>query len=343
MSGVALFGSPVRSVETADELLELNPEMSAFISKLKAEGGTEARWEALVDHFNSDQFAVEYDAMTTLSAAETFETRSGNCLAVTLLLVSLSRELGIDTYFNQVETPLVWSFEDKQTVVNFRHINMAANLQHGRKVVDFGVLEYTPTMYQYQITDRAAFSQYFSNRAMEVMQEGGDLIYAFQLIQKALKLAPGDSNIWLNLGAMYKRGGKIVEAEQSYKLAHQLDDTNIYVVQSLERLYLEAGDHSKAAHYTNRAQELRESTPQFLYYQAKRLYERGDYRESKSKLVRALRENRGDHRVQFLLGKTLFQMGEYERATGHLKKAFALQDDPDIKHAYQTELSELRR
>ena len=344
LSGRALFGRSLDGENLPEQdLLLASPAMVEFLEQLSPSAPLRIRWGELVSRFNRDQFIVEYDAQTTLSAAETFDLQTGNCLAVTMLLVSLTRELGIDAYFNQVETPQLRKFEDEQTFVNYRHINMVAEVPHGRKVVDFGLVEYDPTMYQYRISDRAAFSQYYSNRAMEVMRAGGDKLYAFKLIRKALQLAPGDSNLWLNLGALYKRYDVTNEAEQSYQLALQLDPKNTMAMSSLSRLYRETGKEQLAAQLNAQARSPENTHPYFLYNDAKNDYASGNYRESLTTLNRALDISADDHRIHFLLGKTHFQLGKFSAAKKHLTKAFSLIDDQSIKSRYEQELSELRQ
>ncbi len=344
LSGRAIFDRSLDKEDLPEQgLLSVSPSMTEFLEELSPGAPLDVRWRELVSRFNRDQFVVEYDAQTTLSAAETFELQTGNCLAVTMLLVSLTREMGIDAYFNQVETPQLRKFEDGQTFVNYRHINMVAEVPYGRKVVDFGLADYDSTMYQYRISDRAAFSQYYSNRAMEVMRAGGDRLYAFKLIRKALQLAPGDSNIWINLGALYKRYALPKAAEQSYQLALQLDPENTMALSSLGRLYRETGNEEMAALFHKRARSLEAAHPHVLYYDAKDSYVNGNYRASLATLNRALDNSTDDHRIHFLLGKTHFQLGKYTAAKKHLTKAFSLINDQNIKSRYEQELSELRQ
>ncbi|MBN8430624.1 tetratricopeptide repeat protein [Microbulbifer salipaludis] len=343
LSGRAIFGRVLDGGDLPEqELISASPSMMAFLEQLSPNAPLNIRWAELVSRFNRDQFVVEYDAQTTLSAAETFQLKTGNCLAVTMLLVSLTRELGIKAYFNQVETPQLWKLEDEQTLVNYRHINMVAEVPYGRKVVDFGLAEYDPTMYQQRISDRAAFSQYYSNRAMEVMRADGDREYAFKLMQKALQLAPGDSDIWLNLGALYKRFGLNTEAEQSYLLAIQLDSHNTAALSSLSRLYGESGNDELAAEYNVRAHAIRNEAPSLLYYRAKKDYDRGNFLEALTLLNRAAENSREDHRVYFLLGKTEFKLGRLAESKRHLVKAFDLLDDQSLIPAYQRELNDLQ-
>ncbi|MFV8781541.1 tetratricopeptide repeat protein [Microbulbifer sp. SA54] len=342
LSGTALFGSAVTDNVVEPGLLEVSAEMASFIEELAPGEPVEQRWQALVAHFNQGSFAIEYSAQTTLSAAETFRNRSGNCLAVTLLLVALSRELGIEAHFNQVETPQLRKFEDQHTYVNYRHINMVAYPPSGKKVVDFGLIDYQPTMYQEEISDRVAFSQYYSNRAVEVMREAGDPLYAFTLLKKAISLSPGDSNFWLNLGAIYKRHGHFQEAAGAFQIALQLDPKSYIAMSNMERLYRESGNAQQALKFLEAKQELLALNPHNQYYISKSLFMNGEYRAAKARLQQALKENADDHRLHFLMGKTQYLLGDLKAATSHLTKAFSLLESREIELAYEAELSELK-
>lgn len=343
LSGHALLGHSVAPAEYPDDdLLAVSLEMAAFLAELSPGASPEDRWQALLSYFTGDQFGVEYDALTTLSAADTFDKKTGNCLAVTLLMISLARELGVNAYFNQVQIPRNSVVKDAQTVINFRHINMVAEVGDDRTVVDFGWDDYDASAYQHWISDRQAFAQYYSNRAIEVMQSQGNVAESFGLMRKALSLAPGDSNIWSNLGAMYSRYGEASAAEQAYLQAFQLDSSDIFVLSSLERFYRETGQPQRAVQYENELQAQIAQHPQTLFYEAQDLYAKGQYRASKSRLTRALTRSKDDHRLHFLLGKTQFQLGDYNKAKTHLTEAFSLLDDPTVKLTYEQQLSELQ-
>ncbi|WP_323846798.1 tetratricopeptide repeat protein [Microbulbifer magnicolonia] len=343
LSGAAILGQPVDTASLPDEdLLALTPEMRAYLATVAPDARPQQRLAALIRAFERREFHVEYDADSTLTATETYLQERGNCLAFTLMMVAMARQLGADAYFNQVDVPPVWGHDEAQTFVVYRHINMVSESSRGRRVVDFNLAAYDPIYDQYKLSDTAAFAQYYSNRGIELMKQD-QREQAFLHLRKALALRPGDSDLWSNLGALYSRFGHQHEAEQSYRQALQLNAGNLVAISNLERLYRQSGRDELAEHYAQRARYHRERNPYYLFYQARSAYEHGEYQQAKKQLRRALWRYEDDHRFHFLMGLTNFRLGEVEDSRESFRAAFSLAENQGTKNAYLRKLEYLKR
>ncbi|WHI50538.1 transglutaminase domain-containing protein [Microbulbifer sp. MLAF003] len=173
LSGEAILGYPVSLNELpSEDLLWLSPEVRDFLATLAPDSDSRHRLAALIRAFEEREFLVQYDENSTLSAMETYRQERGNCLAFTLMMVAMARELGAEAYFNQVEVPPVWSHDEAETFVLYRHINMVSESLRGRRVVDFNLAAYDPVYKQFELDDTTAFSLYYSNRGIELMRAG---------------------------------------------------------------------------------------------------------------------------------------------------------------------------
>lgn len=342
LGGAAILGHPVDIGSLPEEdLLALAPEMRDYLAMVAPEASPPRRLAELISAFGRSEFRVHYDDSSTLTAAETYRQQRGNCLAFTLMMVAMARELGADAYFNQVEVPPVWGHEDEQTFVVYRHINMVSESPRGRRVVDFNLEAYDPIYDQRKLPDTAAFAQYYSNRGVELMREGRQEA-AFLHMRKALALNPGDSDLWSNLGALYSRFGHGYEAEQSYLQALNLESGHLLAISNLERLYRKAGRLALADEYAQRARYHREHNPYHLYYKARDAYELGEYQQAKRQLRQALRQFEEDHRFHFLMGLTSYRLGEMEKSHESFLEAFSLADNPATQNAYMRKLDYLK-
>lgn len=342
LSGAAILGQPVdRASLPEDDLLALAPGMRAYLATVAPEASPQQRLAALIRAFERREFQVEYDADSTLTATETYERQRGNCLAFTLMMVAMARELGADAYFNQVDVPPVWGHDEAQTFVVYRHINMVSESARGRRVVDFNLAAYDPLYDQFKLSDIEAFAQYYSNRGVELMKQD-EREQAFLYLRKALELRPGDSNLWTNLGALYSRFGHFHEAEQSYRQALQLSSGNLVATSNLERLYRRDGRTELADYYAQRARYHRERNPYYLFYQARSAYEQGEYQQAKKQLRRALWKYEDDHRFHFLMGLTNYRLGEYEDSRESFREAFSQANNPVTVNAYARKLDYLK-
>ncbi|MFS1523112.1 tetratricopeptide repeat protein [Microbulbifer sp. 2304DJ12-6] len=337
LSGTAIFGRPVNAVELPQDLvMSLTPEMRRFLAEIAPGASPQRRLVALIKAFEAQKFHIEYDEATTLTAAQTFHKRRGNCLSFTLMMVAMARELGAEAYFNQVVVPPVWSHDVAQTFVVYRHVNMVSKDPRGRRVVDFNLAAYDPAYDQRRLDDTSAVSLYYSNRGVEFMR-AGEGEKAFLYLRKALELRPEISDLWANLGAFYSHFGYYSEAEQSYRQALYLNNINLVAMSNLARLYRYSGREGLANAYAERARHHRERNPYYLYYQARDAYEQGEYKRAEKRLRRAV-WHQDDHRFHFLLGLTRFQLGDMAASRQSFKEAFSLVKSPYAVNVYERKL-----
>ncbi|WP_444891264.1 tetratricopeptide repeat protein [Microbulbifer sp. DLAB2-AA] len=338
LSGEALLGRAVSMEELPQEdLLGLDSDIRAYLKELAPNASPQSRLAALIRAFEQRDFTVEYDENATLTAMETYRLARGNCLAFTLMMVAMARELGAEASFNQVEVPPVWSHDEAETFIVYRHVNMVSESSRGRRVVDFNLAAYDPAYDQHILDDTTAFALYYSNRGVELMREG-EREQAFLYLRKALELRPQRSDLWANLGAMYSHFGFLTEAQQSYQQALHLKSSNLVAISNLERLYRYNGQQALADEYAKRARYHRGRNPYYLFYQAREAYEQGDFKRAERRLRRAVSHYEGDHRFHFLLGLARYQLGEMAASRESFEEAFSLVTSPSTVNAYQRKL-----
>ena len=334
LSGAALLDEPLEPDDLPDDpILVLPDDIQSYLSQLAPGASPDNRLQALLSAFQRREFTVDYDAQATLTAEETYRQQKGNCMAFTVMMVAMAREMGANAYFNQVEVPPVWEHEEPQTFVVYRHINMVSESSRGRRVVDFNLAAYDPIYDQRKLSDTEAFAQYYSNRGLEWMQQANQA-EAFRYMRKALMLRPGSADLWANLGALYSRNQKFDAAEQSYLQALQLDAGHAIAMSNLERLYRKEQRIALADYYAARARYHRERNPYYLYYQARNAYEHGDYQSAKKQLKKAIWQYEDDHRFHFLMGLASFRLGDYRDSREHFFEAFHHADNPAARGVY---------
>ncbi|WP_444921121.1 tetratricopeptide repeat protein [Microbulbifer sp. CnH-101-G] len=338
LSGEVLLGRAVTLEELPQEdLLGIDSDLRAYLQELAPNASPQSRLAALIRAFEQRDFTVEYDESSTLTAMETYRQARGNCLAFTLMMVAMARELGAKASFNQVEVPPVWSHDEPETFIVYRHVNMVSESSRSRRVVDFNLAAYDPAYDQHILDDTTAFALYYSNRGVELMREG-EREQAFLYLRKALELRPQRSDLWANLGAMYSHFGFLTEAQQSYQQALHLKSSNLVAISNLERLYRHNGQQALADEYAKRARYHRERNPYFLFYQARDAYEQGDFKRAERRLRKAVMRHEGDHRFHFLLGLTRYQLGEMAASRESFEEAFSLVRNSSTANAYERKL-----
>ncbi|TQV66944.1 hypothetical protein FKG94_26690 [Exilibacterium tricleocarpae] len=338
LSGEVLLGAAARDIELPNQpFLSINAEMRAFLDhSVSRDSGRATRIDALIYALrHPGMLDFEYSAAETLTAAQAFEKRTGNCLSFTALLVAMGREVGLKVRFNEVDVPPTWGMQGEQTYVLYRHIN--ANVVRGpndQVVVDVTPEVYEPEYRQRVVSDRYAEAQYYNNLAADYMGEN-DTYEAFRHFKKALTLAPDAGFLWSNLGTLYLRHGHQREAEAAFLYALHQDEGNLAAISSLERFYVNRDMPAKAELYRRRAQEVRDRNPYYRYHLAEQAYRDKDYAAAVSHARAAVSGSQQDHRFHFLLGMSYLQLGERVKGEEALQRALDHANAETTKSAYQ--------
>lgn len=245
-----------------------------------------------------EQGAFRYDATATLSAADAFEQRRGNCLAFAALVVSLARAAGYDARFQRVEMPPDWNLRDN-TMVTRLHINTRVRFQRGRAVeVDWRPGRGLPAGRRELLSDTEALAEYHNNLGVEAML-AGDRAAAFAELRHAARLAPEIAHIWSNLAVYYRRAGDAAAAEAAWLQALQRDPEALPALSALQRLYAEQGRGEMERAIGRKVQAYRDNNPFYHYLQARTAFENGDMAIAQRKLDTAL-SLRNDERFKAL-------------------------------------------
>ena len=155
----------VESVPSAAEILTLTPEMVAYLDTYINERRHRPNQLRSLSRalLHPGLLGIEYDSRRTGTAAETFRTRTGNCMSLSILFVAMARELGMDARFQQVEVMPEWEMED-DVLFTARHVNVYGRLKgYGGYVMDFYPFPDEPRGRRKLLTDEQAIGQFYNN------------------------------------------------------------------------------------------------------------------------------------------------------------------------------------
>ncbi|GAA5443736.1 hypothetical protein Misp06_01914 [Microbulbifer sp. NBRC 101763] len=315
LSGAVLLGHPVSDTDLPDiDILAVNDEMRLLLGSV--DGVTDSdRLNTLVGSLQGNNFSIYYDADATLEASKVFEEQRGNCMAFSAFMVAMARELDIDIKFNEVFIPETRYFEGQHTFV-YQHINVIADVGNEHRVLDFNFVDYTPAYRQKTLGDDEAFARFYSNLAMDFLSKR-DINRAFIYLRKALSLSPDASDLWNNLGAIYRSAGYSDQAVDAYGVSLGLDNTNLIALSNLERALRNRSDFDLANILSERLQGYREQNPYYWYGMALAAYKQEHFELALKRAKDAISLERADHRFHFLLGMARFKVGD-----GGYRKSF---------------------
>lgn len=300
----------------------LDDELQATVLERVQSINDDRRQAEEVVEFIFGRLDLEYSPAPTLSAAETFRQRRGNCLSFVNLYVGVARELGLQPFYVEVVDQQRWSHR-QGLVVSQGHIVAGLYLEGELETFDF--LPYRPKAYRdfKPIDDLTAAAHYYNNLGAEALL-AGDLEAAEVAVRRATDLAPEFVKALNNLGVVQARRGDFEAALATYRRGLGLEPDNLGLLSNMARAYQQSGRGEAAQEVMTRLEGIRQTNPYFLVSRGEIALARGDSQEALEFMVRAFRIDSEAPRVHVGLTKVYLALGDTERARHHLERALRL-------------------
>jgi Flp pilus assembly protein TadD len=193
--------------------------------------------------FDEDSFPFVYDARATLTAAQAFAERRGNCVSFTNLFIALGRSLGVPLkgaliYLGESEV------DDGLVVVN-NHLVAVDRRPEKLVVYDFSSTRGRPPVGVEVIDDLWLTAIYLNNLGVEALR-AGDLAAAAERLGAAIRLAPEFTAPYGNLGVARRLLGDRAGAFEAYSQALAVAPRSPAILANLARLYQDLGREDEA-------------------------------------------------------------------------------------------------
>ncbi|NKF20931.1 tetratricopeptide repeat protein [Solimonas marina] len=248
----AAYGQPPDELQQLN-LFAISPAMHQFVARevakqMRLHGDSRGLYAAI-----RTQLHIDYDASTTRPAAQTFITRSGNCLSLVILTAALARDAGVAVHFQYVPGEGSWTRFDG---VIFRngHVNIALDSRKttvdGRSFGSALIVDFLPSvdlegLRTVEISERRILAMYMSNRAGENFADG-DVDAAYWWARAALDKDPSFSDPYNTLGVIHRQRGELQLAERSFRMALTIRPDNAVVLSNLIGLLTAQGRETEA-------------------------------------------------------------------------------------------------
>lgn len=302
-------------------------EMQAYVANLVGDTRLSTRrFQLLFAGLRRDgYFDSVYSANRTLTAAEAFEARGGNCLSFTNMFVALAREAGLDARYQVVSIPPTWD-ADSGFLIRYTHINVVLrglrleNHSGERVIVDFNLVQPDPDAQKTEVSDDYAESLFYANRSVALMRQARSE-ESFAYLRRALEIAPENIDLWINLGAFYAIRGAYDSSIEAYDVALQLDPRNKSAYSGLARAYANVGNEPMAEAYREKVRNYRQRNPYYHYALAQAAYAEADFERSLGSIDEAIHLQ--GRTARFHLFKALVEerMGDRQAAEASIRRA----------------------
>ena len=288
-----------------------------------------AKWLTRADGHN-----MTYDISANLTPAQAFNDGRANCLSFSLLFIELATELGIELELNQVDLPDIWGEDQSEDLVFYRHVNVIYKSATHTQIFDLALENYRSGYPQRIITKQQGVGLLFSNIGIQQLQKG-NIEQAFHYLKLSVSIFPENADMWINLGAAFKRSGDLAMAEKIYLKALSISDANSLAASNLERIYRKQGRLTKARLFEKHAKRSRLNNPYLQYRVAHKAYEKGSYKAARKAIKRAIRLHNKDPKF-YELSSRIWQLNhDYVAALKDLNKAYELSTEAMQRGRYE--------
>jgi Flp pilus assembly protein TadD len=314
---------PTAAVQLEEvDVLEVTPEMEAFLERyiLKYKNA-QTRMELLTSTVaRSGTLGFQYDEDRTLTAAQAFKSRSGNCIGFSNMMIALARRAGLKARYQEVFLRPEWTGIQDDTVLLVKHVNVVISTRELSWVVDVSGLDITPTSRRRIIDDSYAKALYLNNIAVESLLEN-DLPTAYAYMTSAIAAESSATDPWVNLGVVYGRNEQLDDAAFALHRALQIEPRNRSALSNLYEVYIEQENFKSAAELELKVEKYRMKNPYYLLKLSDEALVEHQYEESINLLQKAIRKKKNDHKLHFALAKTQYLSGDMEDAESSLIRA----------------------
>lgn len=266
--------------------------------------------------------AFRYDERLTLTAAEAWQHRAGDCLSYAHLFNALAASLRIPMDYVRYRAPSAYQERDGQFVV-ISHVASLYDRDRETILVDLSGEELSPLRSDYERLDvHEAMALHVSNLAMAELGRG-EVERPERLLRLLLAGAPQLPDLHNNLGAVLVHRQRYAEALAV--LQHAIDRFPSYVP-----LYVNAALAARGLGKTKLADELTAKAqapwtdPFIPFVRGARLVEAGQVAEGVAVLREVAKLHPGSATFQAHLARGLLALGQKKEALAVFNRARAL-------------------
>lgn len=325
----AAYKAPAQRIDP-DAALAVSPAMRAYLA---ANIGQRVRHfdrrRQLINALYRGDLKLEYDAESTRTAAEAFEARSGNCLALVLMTAAFAKEVGLTVHYQQLVGTEAWSRAD-QLYIGIGHVNLRlddpARLNSfpysdaNSMVVDFLPSVDARTLNTTLIKEHTVIAMYLNNRAVETLTSG-QLDAAYWWAREAIRTDPEMLGSYVTLAVIYRRSGRPAWAEAALGRVAEREPNNVYAMSNRVLALRDLGREAEAAALAKRLEQL-DPQPPFKYFnEGMAAYRAGRIDAARRLFAKEVARAPYHHEFEYWLAVTYVELNDVERATIHLNRA----------------------
>lgn len=336
--GVALSASPWHDAafdfradlvtETSESLFALDADLVQSLRLGDAVGrSTELRLERLLSHlYGPSGSRLAYVSSKTTAAMDTWRSKEGNCLSLTILAYAAARQLGLNAHMQEVQVPVLvdrrsgWDFVNTHVNVLVPH-EFKLMTHNGRYASSNFIIDFEPQAGSRskgeKLTESEVLARFYNNRAAEYLAQK-DTTRAYAYFRAAIQAHPQYATAYANLALLYAKQGWPRDAERLLLHALSLGKPSYAALAAMRDLLQSQGRSEEATQYDGLLARYREEDPYHWLGDGLQALNQGRNGDAVRALERAAELSTGFEDVHFYLGVAYWRNGQSEAASEQL-------------------------
>jgi tetratricopeptide (TPR) repeat protein len=343
------FTAPVTPVDPA-AALALSPAMREYLrSKRVSQAFAGDRRRQLIDALYHGDLKLEYDAAITRTAAEAFDARSGNCLALVLMTSAFAKELGLTVHYQAVNGEDIWD-RNGELYIGIGHVNLVLEDNKPRLGIAFTqrplIVDFLPArdaiaLDTREIDEPTVVAMYLNNRAVESLAQGR-LDDAYWWAREAITVAPKLLSSYVTLGVIYRKRQRPEWSEAVLRRVGEREPDNLSAMSNLVLALRDLGRNAEAEQLGERLARLDPHPPFSYFKQGQVALREGRFEAARRLFSKEIERAPYHHEFEYWLAVTYMEMNDAERATLHLKRAMDVSTTRKDHDLYAGKLDRLK-
>ena len=308
-------------------------------------------WRRLFDApYRKHELRLEYEATVTRTAAQAFEARTGNCLALVMMTAAFAKELGLPVHYQVVRDDAIWD-RSGDIYLAVGHVNLklggrpsqfgSGSVERDSMTIDFLPSRSAQALNTREVQEHTIVAMYLNNRAVEELTNGR-FSDANAWAREAICKDPELAGAYLTLGVVYRNLHYPELADVALRRVTEREPDNTMALSNRALVLRDLGRHAEADALRLRLARLDPHPPFSYFHQGL-----AALRERRLDAAFALFTNEVDrapyqHEFQFWLAITYLELHDPQRAARHLSQAMEASTTRKDRALYAAKLDRLK-
>ncbi|MEO8057319.1 MAG: hypothetical protein ABI671_03260 [Burkholderiales bacterium] len=346
-----LFEAPSAPIRP-DDAMAISAQMRQYIAaKIKSKAGFVDRKQQLIDAlYSKDDLMLEYDAAITRTAAQAFEARSGNCLALVMMTAAFAKELGLSVRYQSVLGDDSWD-RAGDIYVSVGHVNLTLSdrppqaglgmMDTGQLTVDFVPPRTASALRARVIEEHTVVAMYLNNRAVESLTRG-EVRDAYWWAREAIRKDPQLTSAYITLAVVYRNQRHPEFAEEALERVAAHEPGNTKVMSNRVLVLRDLGRQTEADALQKQLAQLDPHPPFSYFHEGMAALRERRFEAARKLFTKEVDRAPYHHEFQFWLAITYLELHDAARATAHLTKAMEVSTTRKDHDLYAAKLGRLK-